>query len=87
MDRTSSPLKASDFGWGAFASEVIEYQGKFYWFAFSANALKFGEAIGLAVTDAPIGPFQDAIEKALIKLDMLPATDNEKANPDPFYSN
>lgn len=35
------------------------------------------------MADSPLGPFRDAIGHALITHDMLPATDNEKANPDP----
>ena len=81
-----SPLKATDFRWAkgdAFASKVIEHHGKFYWFVAVSHAEKFGKAIGLAVADSPAGPFRDAIGQALITHDMLPPTDNEKANLDP----
>lgn len=81
-----SPLKATDFDWAkgdAFASKVIEYRGRFYWFAAVSHADNSGKAIGLAVSDHPSGPFQDAIGKALISHDMLPATGNKNANLDP----
>src|SRR5690554_1844269 len=67
-------LKPTDFKWGigeAWASQVIEHQGKFYYF----RSLQAGEpynskVIGVAVSDTPTGPFTDAIGKPLITDDM-----------------
>lgn len=81
-----SPLKAKDFGWAdgdAFASKVIEYEGRFYWFVSVSNGNGFGKAIGVAVSDHPAGPFADAKGGPLVTHNMLPPTDNEKANLDP----
>jgi beta-xylosidase len=81
-----SPLKANDFSWAdgdAFASKVLACKDKFYWFASVNHKTQFGKAIGLAVADAPQGPFVDAIGSALITHDMLPPTSHENANLDP----
>lgn len=69
-------LKPTDFEWGigeAWASQVIEHQGKFYYY----TTLQAGEpynskVIGVAVSDSPTGPFTDAIGKPLITDDMTP---------------
>ncbi|WP_295121638.1 family 43 glycosylhydrolase [uncultured Chitinophaga sp.] len=80
------PLKALDFAWSsgnAYASKVIEFNGKFYWFVAVTNAMDGNSAIGLAVADRPQGPYTDALGAPLITLSMLPPTDNPKANLDP----
>lgn len=69
-----SVLKPTDFKWGigeAWASQVIEYQDKFYYY----TTLQAGEpynskVIGVAVSDNPTGPFTDAIGKPLITDEM-----------------
>ena len=81
-----SPLKASDFNWAkgdAYASKVIEKDNQFYWYAAVTHASIEGTAIGVAIADHPTGPFKDAKGSALISHDMLPPTDNPKANLDP----
>ncbi len=72
-----SPLKPKDFTWAkgdAWAGQVIERGGKFYWFAPVEHATIHGKAIGVAVADSPIGPFKDARGTALITNDMTTAT-------------
>ena len=72
-----SPLKATDFSWAkgaAWASQVIERDGKFYWYAPVDHATIRGMAIGVAVSDSPTGPFKDARGSALITNDMTPDT-------------
>lgn len=67
------PLKASDFKWAkgdAWAAQVIERNGKFYWYTTVTHATIPGKAIGVAVSDSPTGPFKDALGKALITNDM-----------------
>lgn len=68
------PLKASDFKWAkedAWAAEVIEKNGKFYWYVtVHHDDTHPGKAIGVAVADSPVGPFKDARGKALITNDM-----------------
>lgn len=81
-----SPLKATDFSWAkgdAYASKVIEKDNKFYWYTAVSHVGIEGTAIGVAIADHPTGPFKDAKGSALISHDMLPATDNLKANLDP----
>nr|WP_321353950.1 glycoside hydrolase family 43 protein [uncultured Draconibacterium sp.] len=67
------PLKTSDFEWAkgdAWAAQVIERNGKFYWYVTVEHASIQGKAIGVAVSDSPVGPFKDALGKALITNDM-----------------
>ena len=66
-------LKATDFNWAkgeAWASQVIEHNGKFYWYVTVEHATIPGKSIGVAVSDSPIGPFKDARGSALITNDM-----------------
>ncbi|TDP04088.1 glycoside hydrolase family 43 protein [Flavobacterium sp. 245] len=72
------PLKVTDFKWAksdAWASQVIERNGKFYWYVTVEHGSVHGKAIGVAVSDSPIGPFKDALGKALITNDMTKYTD------------
>ncbi|WP_370479195.1 glycoside hydrolase family 43 protein [Tamlana flava] len=71
------PLKPTDFKWAsgeAWASQVIEKDGKFYWYVTVEHGSIHGKAIGVAVSDSPIGPFEDAIGKALITNNMTTQT-------------
>jgi len=72
-----SPLAVTDFAWAkgdAWASQVIERNGKFYWYVAVQHATIDGKAIGVAVADSPTGPFKDARGSALITNDMTTAT-------------
>lgn len=73
------PLKPSDFKWAkgeAWAAEVIEKDGKFYWYVtVEHDDTHPGKAIGVAVADSPIGTFEDALGKALVTNDMTKHTD------------
>ena len=68
------PLKAEDFKWStgpsAWASEVVERDGKFYWYTSTEHATIPGKAMGVAVSDSPTGPFVDARGSALVTNDM-----------------
>ena len=69
----SVPLSVKDFKWAkddAWASQVIERNGKFYWYATVSHNSIHGKAIGVAVSDSPTGPFRDARGSALITNDM-----------------
>lgn len=71
------PLKVSDFKWAkadAWAAQVIERDGNFYWYITTEHALKPGKAIGVAVSNSPTGPFRDALGKALITNNMTTNT-------------
>ena len=71
------PLKPTDFKWAsgsAWASQVIEKNGKFYWYVTVEHGSIHGKAIGVAVSDSPTGPFKDALGKALITNDMTNQT-------------
>jgi beta-xylosidase len=81
-----SPLKATDFAWSngkAYASKLIEHHDRFYWYAAVNHATVPGSAIGVAVSDNPTGPFTDARGSALVNLNMLPSSQDDKANLDP----
>ncbi len=69
----SVPLHAKDFAWSkgeAWAGQVIERNGKFYWYVTVEHGTIPGKSIGVAVADNPAGPFKDALGKALITNDM-----------------
>ncbi len=65
-----SVLRPTDFKWAvgeAWASQVIEKDGKFYYYTTVQAGEPFvGKAVGVAVGDTPIGPFVDAIGKPLV---------------------
>ncbi|MCQ6957228.1 glycoside hydrolase family 43 protein [Mucilaginibacter aquariorum] len=68
-----SPLNVKDFKWAkddAWASQVIERDGKFYWYVAIEHATMPGKAIGVAIADNPMGPFKDARGSALITNNM-----------------
>ncbi len=67
-----TPLKASDFAWAkgeAWASQVIERNGKFYWYISVEHGTIKGKSVGVAVADNPLGPFRDARGSAIITND------------------
>jgi beta-xylosidase len=71
-----SPLDVKAFAWAkddAWASQVIERNGKFYWYVAIEHGTIRGKAIGVAVADSPTGPFKDARGSALITNDMTKA--------------
>lgn len=61
-------LLDSEFKWapknGAWAAQVIERKGKYYYYVTLNESA--GSKIGVAVGDSPLGPFKDALGKALI---------------------
>lgn len=66
-------FKAKEFKWAkgeAWASQVIERNGKFYWYVTVEHATIPGKSIGVAVADSPVGPFKDARGSALITNNM-----------------
>lgn len=81
------PLKPTDFKWAvgdAWASEVIEKDGKFYFYStVHHNDTHPGKAIGVAVADKPTGPFKDARGTALVTNRMTKATDISWDDIDP----
>ncbi|MCD0469518.1 glycoside hydrolase family 43 protein [Flavobacterium sp. JAS] len=80
------PLKVTDFKWAkgdAWASQVIERNGKFYWYVTVEHGSVPGKSIGVAVSDSPTGPFKDALGKALITNDMTKFSDISWDDIDP----
>ena len=72
-----SPLNVQAFAWAkadAWASQVVEREGKFYWYAAVEHGTVHGKAIGVAVSDSPTGPFKDARGSALVTNDMTEDT-------------
>jgi|SRR5450432_1482239 beta-xylosidase len=81
-----NPLRAKDFKWasdGAWASQVVERDEKFYWFVAVKHNTIQGSAIGVAVADNPAGPFHDARGSALISNDMTRIIKSDKDDIDP----
>lgn len=72
-----SVLKPTDFKWAvgdAWASQVIEKDGKFYFYTTVQHGRPHvGKAIGVAVSDSPTGPFVDARGSALVFDSMTPS--------------
>lgn len=67
------PLRVTDFSWAArdaWAGQVIERNGKFYWYICAQHRSIGGKAIGVAVADNPTGPFRDARGTALVTNNM-----------------
>lgn len=80
------PLKVTDFAWAkadAWASQVIERNGKFYWYVAVEHGTIPGKAIGVAVSDSPTGPFKDARGSALVTNDMTKAATHSWDDIDP----
>lgn len=75
-----SIMKATDFKWAkgdAWASQVIEKNGKFYFYVTVTGANQYsGRAVGVAVGNSPTGPFVDARGTPLVSENM---TQNGKA--------
>lgn len=68
-----APLKISQISWSAndaSAAQLIERNGKYYWYFSTLNKNSPGVSVGVAVGDSPYGPFKDALGKALITNDM-----------------
>lgn len=66
-------LQAQSFTWAkgeAWAGQVIERNGKFYWYVTVEHKDIPGKSIGVAVADSPTGPFKDARGSALVTNDM-----------------
>ena len=65
-----SVLKPTDFSWAtgeAWASQVVEKDGKFYYYVTAQHGQPHvGKAVGVAVSDSPTGPFKDPLGKALV---------------------
>lgn len=69
-------MKPTDFSWSigeAWASQVMEYEGRYYFFVSTQCGDPNCKAVGVAVSDSPTGPFTDAIGRPLVTDDM---TDN-----------
>ena len=80
------PMNVKTFKWAkddAWASQVIERGGKFYWYAAMEHATIPGKSIGVAVSDSPTGPFTDARGTALITNDMTKAMTHSWDDIDP----
>lgn len=62
------PMKNNGFAWAdkdaAWASQMIERDGKYYFYV--TTTYKGPRAIGVAVADHPAGPYKDAIGKPLV---------------------
>lgn len=66
-------MRPTDFRWAshdAWASQVHEKDGR-YWFYTAVEHDKYqgshGKAIGVAVAESPLGPFRDALGRALVR--------------------
>lgn len=67
-----TPISTGTFSWAtqgdkAWASQAIERDGKWYWYICAQDAESGLDAIGVAVADAPEGPYRDALGCPLTK--------------------
>jgi beta-xylosidase len=70
-DNGGPKMSVNTFDWAdanAWAGQMVERNGKFYWYV-PVNEAGKGMAIGVAVGDSPLGPFEDAIGAPLINDD------------------
>ncbi|MBR5729900.1 MAG: family 43 glycosylhydrolase [Prevotella sp.] len=68
-------LSPADFSWAsgeAWAAQVVEKDGKYWYYVSTQCADPNCKSIGVAVADTPTGPFKDAIGKPLIVDSMTP---------------
>ncbi len=81
-----APLKIGQISWStndASAAQLIERNGKYYWYFSTGNKNDQGVAVGVAVSDSHYGPFKDAIGKALITNSMTTYAPHFWDNLDP----
>ena len=81
-----APMTHTAFSWSkehAWAGQVIERNGKFYWYICTYHKTIKGFAIGVAVSDSPTGPFVDARGTALVTNDMTTDTSIDWDDLDP----
>ncbi|MET4105991.1 glycoside hydrolase family 43 protein [Hymenobacter sp. UYP22] len=81
-----APLNVQAFAWAradAWASQVVERNGKFYWYITTDHRTVPGKAIGVAMADSPTGPFKDARGSALITNNMTTAVNSFFDDIDP----
>ncbi|SFU83996.1 glycoside hydrolase family 43 protein [Pseudoduganella namucuonensis] len=72
------PLNVKTFAWAkkdAWAADIVKRDGKYYFYSTVSHATIPGQAIGVAVSDSPTGPFKDARGSAIITNDMTKETD------------
>ncbi|WP_250004893.1 family 43 glycosylhydrolase [Actinoplanes sp. M2I2] len=63
-----SPMSVATFSWAsadAWAGQVVNRNGKFYWYVPVKNRTTGRMAIGVGVSTSPTGPFTDAIGRPL----------------------
>ncbi|WP_262286396.1 family 43 glycosylhydrolase [Micromonospora sp. MA102] len=64
-----SPLSLASFSWAsanAWAGQVVQRNGRFYWYVPMTVRATGQMGIGVAVADSPTGPFRDAIGHPLV---------------------
>ncbi len=64
-----SPMSLDTFKWaewGAWASQCVERDGKFFWYVCCVDKATHDMAIGVAVAESPTGPFMDAVGAPLV---------------------
>jgi Concanavalin A-like lectin/glucanases superfamily/Glycosyl hydrolases family 43 len=72
-------MTLADFAWAdrnAWAPQMVERDGSFFWYVPARKASDGSMAIGVAVADNPLGPFRDALGHPLV--------DNTVANHSAF---
>lgn len=65
-----TPMSTATFTWArqgdkAWAAQAIERNGKFYWYMCAQDDETGADALGVAVSDSPVGPYHDPLGKPL----------------------
>ena len=79
-------MNVNVFSWArgdAWAAEVEERNGKFYYYVCAEHNSISGKAIGVAVSDSPYGPFTDARGTALVTNNMTTQVNSTWDDIDP----
>jgi hypothetical protein len=64
-----TPMSLATFAWAdadAWAGQVVERNGKFYWYVPVRQRSTGQKVIGVGVSDSPTGPFRDALGRPLV---------------------
>ncbi|MDO4163373.1 MAG: glycoside hydrolase family 43 protein [Bacteroides sp.] len=66
-----TPISTATFPWAkqgdnAWAAQAVERNGKFYWYVCAEDTVPHVHGIGVAVADAPEGPYRDPLQRPLV---------------------
>lgn len=81
-----TPLTVDSFAWAnadAWAAQVIERNGTFYWYVCTNETATGEKSIGVAVSSSPTGPFYDPLGAPLVSSSATPNSSSAWEDIDP----